>query len=66
MARLPVAITTRFFADGRLQADTAIYDIGYRLEGRFLQGRAVRLAGLSLVERTGDAGRLDALWQARQ
>lgn len=65
-ARLPVAITTRFYADGRLQTDTAIYDIGYRLEGRFLQGRAVRLAGLSLVERTSDAGRLDQLWQQRQ
>lgn len=64
-ARLPVAITTRFFADGKLQTDTAIYDIGYRLEERFLRGRAVRLAGLSLVERSGAAGRLDQLWKQR-
>src|SRR3546814_3299470 len=36
--RLPVAITTRYLADGALQSDVALYDLGYVLEGQI--GRA--------------------------
>ncbi len=49
--RLPVAITTRFVAgDGDPVARTALYHLGYRVEGRLL-GSAVKLTGLSLIGR---------------
>ena len=67
--RLPVAIATRFLADGAAHDDLAIYDVGYAVEdGGFLKGKVVRMRGLSLVERTSPKrmqGRLNALWQAR-
>lgn len=66
--RLPVAITTRYLADGALQSDVALYDLGYVLEGRLLGGSAVRLRGLSLIERTSAKkapAQLDRLWKGR-
>lgn len=67
--RLLVAISTRFLGDGAVHSVSAIYDIGYVLEERFLQGAAVRLRGLSIVGQTSaeDAqARVDALWTKRQ
>lgn len=68
-ARIPVAITSRFVADGRSFADTALYDVGYQESGGGLfEGSEVELKGLSLIERTTAAkaqGRLDAFWAAR-
>jgi len=68
-ARMPVAITTRFVADGRTFADTALYDVGYKESGGgLLGGSDVELRGLSLIERTTAAkaqARLDALWAGR-
>lgn len=68
-ARMPVAITTRFVADGRAFTDTALYDVGYKASGGGLfEGREVELKGLSLIERASAAKaqqRLDALWGAR-
>ena len=67
-ARLPVAVTTRFVADGEMFTDVSIYDLGYSVEDRLL-GDRVRLKGLSLGERAraGQAqARIDALWKARQ
>ena len=65
--RVPVAITTHYLADGALRTDVALYDLGYVLEGRLL-GSAVRLRGLSLIERT-DApkaqAKLNRLWESR-
>jgi hypothetical protein len=67
--RIPVGITTRFVSGGETFADTAIYDVGYKLEGGLLGDNDVVLRGLSRVERV-DAGRvqsrLDALWASRQ
>jgi hypothetical protein len=66
--RLPVAITTRYLADGDVRTDVAIYNLGYVLEGRLLGGSTVRLRGLSLVERTSAdkaQKQLDRLWDAR-
>jgi hypothetical protein len=68
--RLPVAITTLFFSGGAMHRDSAIYDIGYRIdEGGLLGGHKVRLRGVSRVEtvapRTAQA-RLDAVWRARR
>jgi hypothetical protein len=68
--RLPVAITTRFVADGRAFTDTALYDVGYKETGGGLFGGTdVELKGLSLVGRTNSATaqkRLDALWAGRR
>ena len=66
-ARLPVAITTRFVSGGAAHSDTAIYDVGYRVDEGLLD-TDVQLLGLSLVER-GTARnvqpKLDALWKRR-
>ncbi len=68
-ARIPVAITTRFVADGRTFTDTALYDVGYKESGGGLfEGSDVELKGLSLIGRTNAAEaqrRLDALWAKR-
>lgn len=67
-ARLPIAILTRFVVDGDSHTDSAIYDIGYRVDDGLL-GSRIELRGLSLVEQVpGGAAqaRLDALWRARQ
>jgi hypothetical protein len=66
--RLPIAITTRFYADDKLIERSALYDIGYVTEGHFLGGTSIRLRGLSLIGQTDDKGaaaRVDALWKAR-
>lgn len=69
-ARVPVAVTTRFVADGETVTDTAIYDVGYRESGGGLfGGTSVELKGVSLVGRVGARqaqARLDSLWKARQ
>ena len=68
-ARMPVAITTRFVADGRTFTDAALYDVGYKeSDGGLFGGSEVELKGLSLIGRTTAAEaqkRLDALWAAR-
>jgi hypothetical protein len=68
-ARIPVAIATRFVADGRSFTDTALYDVGYKeSDGGLFEGKDVELKGLSLIGRTtaGKAqGQLDALWARR-
>jgi len=68
--RLPVAITTVFFSGGTMRRDSAIYDIGYRVEGGGLfGGHKLRMRGISRLEtvtpRTLQA-RLDAIWRSRQ
>jgi hypothetical protein len=68
--RIPVAITTTFFSGGAMHRDSAIYDIGYRIEGGGLfGGHKIRMRGISRVEtatpRTLQT-RLDAVWRSRQ
>ena len=65
--RLPVAITTRFVSDGETYTDTALYDIGYRLDSGVLD-TDVELQGLALIERaqaSNAQARLDAIWKSR-
>ncbi len=65
--RLPIAITTRFVVGDETHSDTAIYDVGYRLDEGLIDTDA-ELLGLSLVERVtpGEAQRrLDAVWARR-
>jgi hypothetical protein len=50
--RLTVAITARHLSDGELATDVSLYTLAYRIEGRLLRGRAVRLRGLSYAGRT--------------
>lgn len=68
--RVPVAITTLFFSGGAMHRDSAIYDIGYRVEGGGLfGGHKVRMRGISRVETVSPRGvqaRLDAIWRSRQ
>lgn len=67
--RMPVAITTRFVADGRSFADTALYDVGYKdTGGGLFDGRDAELKGVSLIGRTTEAkaqAQLDSLWAKR-
>jgi predicted xylose isomerase-like sugar epimerase len=68
--RVPVGITTFFFSGGAMHRDSAIYDIGYRIEGGGLfGGHHIRMRGISRIEtatpRTLQA-RLDAIWRSRQ
>jgi hypothetical protein len=66
--RLPVAITSRFYANGEMAEQTALYDIGYATEGHFLMGTTVRLRGLSLIGPASPKNarsHIDALWKAR-
>jgi hypothetical protein len=67
--RMPVAVTTRFVADGRAFTDTALYDVGYKESGGGLfEGTDVQLKGLSLIGRTKAATaqkQLDAFWASR-
>jgi len=68
--RVPIAITTSFFSGGRAYRDSAIYDIGYRVEGGGLfGGHKIRMRGISRVETVSPRAmqaRLDALWASRQ
>jgi len=66
--RLPVLVTTRFAVGSALHSDSAIYEIGYVIQGGgLLGGDSVRLRGLTRVGAAGkDAeARLDTLWKAR-
>lgn len=66
-ARLPVAITTRFVVGGETYTDTAIYDVGYRVDEGLLD-TDVELLGLSLVGRGTSKNvqaKLDAVWKVR-
>lgn len=66
--RLPVGISTTYLAGGDLRVDQSIYDIGYRLQPRFLRPDRVVLEGLSVVRRgvTGDLQRAtDEVYRAR-
>ena len=62
--RLPIALTTRFVNTDGVQAEaTALYNLGYRIEGKLI-GTSVKLTGLSLIGKTTPDAvkkRLDAL-----
>jgi hypothetical protein len=60
--RLPVLITASYWDADVERHDAAIYDVVWKTEGRFMQGRAFRLDGLKLKERTGSVKRLEAIW----
>jgi len=62
VGRLPVLTTIRYWNGDAVRTATAIYDLIWRTEGRFLKGRALRLEGLRLHRRGGTVADLDRLW----
>ncbi|MEN2784882.1 hypothetical protein ACFOKI_15405 [Sphingomonas qilianensis] len=60
--RVPVLITASYWDADVERHDAAIYDVVWNTEGRVLRGRAFKLEGLKLKERTASAARLEAIW----
>src|SRR3546814_13680694 len=50
--RLPILITSDYWDADQHRTDTAIYAVVWRIEGRLLRGRMLRLKGLVLRERS--------------
>ena len=61
--RLPVLATVRYWEGDRSRTATAVYDVIWCTEGRFLQGRSLKLEGLRLRQRGGTVAALDRLWE---
>ena len=62
---VPIQITSSYFQGEKPVSDAAIYDLVFRTEGQMLSGRALKLRGLLLVERSkpgASPARLDDLW----
>lgn len=59
---LPVLITATYWDADVQRHDSAIYNVVWKIEGRVLRGRSLRLEGLKLRERTSSTARLDAIW----
>lgn len=64
--RLPVLIVASYWDADVQRHDSAIYDVTWKTEGRFMRGRALKLIGLKLRERTASTARLDAIWAAEK
>lgn len=60
--RTPILITSSYWDADKQRSDSAIYDVVWQTEGRMLRGRALRLKGILLRERTSQPARLEALW----
>lgn len=61
--RLPVIISAEYWVADEHHSDRALYDIVWQTEGRMLRGRALKLKGIVLHQRTGvTLAALDALW----
>jgi hypothetical protein len=63
--RVPVGIQTVYIEDGQTKTDRSLYELGYSLHPRFLQGDRVQFEGLSLARRgvNGDLqAAADAAW----
>src|SRR3546814_12073264 len=55
-------ITSDYWDADQHRTDTAIYDVVWRIEGRLLRGRMLRLKGLVLRERSDSPKRINSLW----
>lgn len=64
--RLPVLIATSWWDGDRSHSETALYDVLWRTESRFLRGRKLVLTGLTLTSRNGSPAALEAAWGRRQ
>ena len=62
---LPVAIETSFLDHGETRTDRSLYEIGFTVHPRFLQGAVVRIEGLALSRRGltgGSQAAANAAW----
>ena len=66
--RLPVLITSHYWDADQQRGDSAIYDVVWSTEGSFMgvSGRALRLKGILLRERTASPAKLEAIWAAEK
>lgn len=62
VGRLPVLLTYGYSTGDDDFKRTAIYDIVWDTEGRFLRGRRLALTGFHLHQRGGNQARLDTIW----
>ncbi len=65
---LPVGISTTFVEDGDVKTDNSLYQLGFTVHPRLLQGAEVRIEGVALSRRAlagALQGVVDAAW-ARQ
>ena len=60
--RLPVLITVSYVDGDATRTTTGLYDVVWRTQGRVLRGRALRLEGLRLRQRSGTPAALAAAW----
>ena len=61
--RLTVLIASDYWDGDTHHSDSAVYDIVWQTEGRMLRGRALKLKGIVLRQRSGASqARIDALW----
>ncbi|WP_298670004.1 hypothetical protein [uncultured Sphingomonas sp.] len=64
--RLPVLIAASWWDGDTSRTETALYDVLWRTEGRFLRGRKLVLTGLTLTSRSGSPAALEAAWQRKR
>jgi hypothetical protein len=65
---LPIVISTTFVEDGDVKTDNALYQLGFSIHPRFLQGAEVRIEGVAMTRRelaSASQAVADAAW-ARQ
>ncbi|MFT3978404.1 MAG: hypothetical protein QM688_15040 [Sphingomonas bacterium] len=60
--RLPVLIATNWWDGDKSHSETALYDVLWRTDSRFLRGKKVVLTGLALTSRNGSPAALEAAW----
>jgi len=63
--RLPVLISVSWWDGAVNHSETALYDVLWRTESRFLRGRKLELTGLALTSRNGTPAALEAAWQRK-
>jgi hypothetical protein len=64
--RLPALVTVSWWDGETKHSDTARYDVLWRTEGRMLQGRRLRLTGITLADRSGSASALEKAWSRQK
>lgn len=65
---LPVGIFTTFVENGQVKADASLYQLGYTIHPRFLQGAEVRIEGIALGRRAVSGalqGAVDGVWASQ-
>ena len=60
--RLPVLIATSWWDGDRSHSETALYDVLWRTDSRFLRGKKLVLTGLTLASRSGTSAALEGAW----